>query len=72
MKTHINNNNSLFFTFKSDDGRDLWNAIDNAIHMDKLYQYKIKREEYIIKHFEMSRIVDDLKMKYRHKFRLHY
>ena len=60
------------FTFQSDDGKDLWNAIDNAIYIDKLYQYKIRREDFIIKHFEMSRRVDDLKLKYRKKYGLNY
>ena len=60
------------YTFQSDDGKDLWNAIDNAIHTDKLYQYKISREDFIIKHFEMSRRVDDLKLQYRKKYGLNY
>jgi hypothetical protein len=60
------------FTFTSDDGKDLWNAIDNAINTDKLYQYKIMREDFIIKHFEMSRRVDDLKLQYRKKCGLYY
>lgn len=46
----------VIFYIHSDDGKDLWNAIDNAIQCDKQYQYKIGREDFIIKHLEMSKI----------------
>lgn len=47
---------SLLFYFESDDGKDLWNAIENAQLCDTRYQYKIKREDFIIQHLEMSKI----------------
>ena len=46
----------VIFYIHSDDGKDLWNAIDNAIQCDEQYQYKIGREDFIIKHLEMSKI----------------
>jgi hypothetical protein len=62
----------LFFSIKSDDGQDLWNAINNAQHCDKVYQYKVKKEDFIIKHFEMSKLIDQLKLEYRKKFGFYY
>jgi hypothetical protein len=46
----------LLSSFELDDGKDLWNAIDNAKLCDANYQYKIKREDFILQHLEMSKI----------------